>query len=267
MIRTSSTEEHIKQLDIAVKLENVTVAYDGIPRLLNINLEVPAGILMAIIGPNNSGKTTLLRTICGVVKPAAGNVFIFSRPSMTLKNDIAYVPARNFVNWDFPVSLYDLVLMGSYNRIKKVRNPGEKDRISAKEAIERLGLTSVIRKSIKELSRGEKHRALIARAIVQDPRIFVMDEPMVSTDDESNEIITNILKELKQVNKTIIVAHHNFLIIPQIFDMVTLLNVNMISTGKASEILTEDSIVSFYGSNAINSRSILSNIDNKSDNK
>lgn len=260
MIRTNSTEEHLKQLEIAVKLENVTVEFDGIPRLLNINLEIPAGVIMAIIGPNNSGKTTLLRTICGVIKPVAGNVHIFSRPCMTLKNDIAYVPARKFVNWDFPISLYDLVLMGSYNRIKKIKYPGKKDKISAQEAIERVGLTHIMRKNIKELTRGEKHRALIARALVQDPRIFLMDEPMVATDDESDEIIINILKELKQVNKTLIIAHHNFLTIPQYFDMATLLNVNMIATGNVNDILTNENLVTFYGDKAVNAKNVQSNI-------
>ena len=102
MLRTYSSKEHLEQLNVAVKIENLTVEYNGRAILFNINLDIPSGVLMAVLGPNNSGKTTLLKTIAGIDKPSAGNVYIYSRPTHTLKNDVAYVPARNFVNWDFP---------------------------------------------------------------------------------------------------------------------------------------------------------------------
>ena len=148
MLRTYSSKEHIEQLSVAVKIENLTVEYNGRPTLFNINLDIPSGVLMAVLGPNNSGKTTLLKIIAGINKPSAGNVYIYSRPANALKNDIAYVPARNSVNWDFPINLYDLVLMGSYNRLKKVESPGNKDKVSAREALERMGLDTISKKSI-----------------------------------------------------------------------------------------------------------------------
>lgn len=250
MIRTYSSQEHIEQLNVAVKCENLTVEYKGRPNLLNINMEVPSGVLLAVLGPNNSGKTTLLKAIAGIEKPAAGNVYIYSRPTHALKNDVAYVPERNFVNWDFPINLFDLVLMGSYNRLKRAQQPHKKDKVAVKEALERMGLEKLARKSICDLSRGEKHRALIARALVQDARIYIMDEPMVAADEESINIIVEVLQELRAKKKTVIVSHHDFVTIPKYFDMVALLNVKLLGIGKTEDILTEENFEKTYGMSA-----------------
>lgn len=250
MLRTYSSQEHLEQLNVAVKIENLTVEYNGRPTLFNINLDIPSGVLMAVLGPNNSGKTTLLKTIAGINKQSAGNVYIYSRPTHALKNDIAYVPGRNFVNWDFPINVYDLVLMGSYNRLKRVEVPGVKDRISAKEALERMGLDTVSKKSISDLSRGEKHRALIARALVQDARIYIMDEPMIAADEESINIIIDVLQELRHKKKTVIVSHYDFVTIPRYFDMVCLLNVRLIASGATEDVLTEENFEKAYGMSA-----------------
>lgn len=247
MLRTYSSKEHIEQLSVAVKIENLTVEYNGRPTLFNINLDIPSGVLMAVLGPNNSGKTTLLKIIAGINKPSAGNVYIYSRPANALKNDIAYVPARNSVNWDFPINLYDLVLMGSYNRLKKVESPGNKDKVSAREALERMGLDTISKKSICDLSRGEKHRALIARSLVQDARIYIMDEPMIAADEESINIIIDVLQELRHKKKTVIVSHYDFVTIPRYFDMVSLLNVRLIAGGKTEDVLTEENFEKAYG--------------------
>lgn len=246
MIRTYSSDEHLEQLNVAVKIENLTVEYNGRPTLFNINLEVPTGVLMAILGPNNAGKTTLLKTIAGIDKPSAGNIYIYSRQTHALKNDIAYIPARNSVNWEFPINLYDLVLMGSYNRLKKLGLPSSKDKLSVQEAMTRMGIDNISKKSISELSRGEKYRALIARALVQDARIYIIDEPMIAADESSINIIIDVLQELRNKKKTVIVAHHDFVNIPKYFDMVTLLNVKMIATGKTEEVLTEENFEKTY---------------------
>lgn len=248
--RTYSSKEHIEQLNVAVKCENVTVEYKGRPNLLNINMEVPSGVLLAILGPNNSGKTTLLKTIAGIEKPTAGNVYIYARPTHAVKNDIAYVPERNMVNWDFPISLFDLVLMGSYNRLKSSQNPKKSDKVATWEALERMGLEKMAKKSICDLSRGEKHRALIARALVQNAGIFIMDDPMVAADEESINIIVEVLQELRAKKKTVIVSHHDFVTIPRYFDMVALLNVKLFGIGQTEDILTEDNFEKTYGMSA-----------------
>lgn len=250
MLRTYSSKEHLAQLNVAVKIENLTVEYNGRPTLFNINLEIPSGVLMAVIGPNNSGKTTLIKTIAGINKPSAGNVYIFSRPTHAVKNDIAYVPARNFVNWDFPINVYELVLMGSYNRLRRLGAPKSKDKVTAKEALERVGLDTISKKNICDLSRGEKHRALIARALVQDAGIYIMDEPMVAADEESINIIIDVLQELRHKKKTVIVSHHDFVTIPQYFDMVSLLNVRLIAIGATEDVLTEENFEKTYGMSA-----------------
>ena len=250
MIRTYSSQEHLEQLNIAVKVENVTVEYKGKPNLFNVNMEVPCGVLLAVLGPNNSGKTTLLKTMAGIEKPTAGNVYIYSKPTHAAKNDLAYVPERNMVNWDFPISLFDLVLRGSYNRLRRVEHPKKKDKVIAWEALERVGLEKLAKKSICDLSRGEKHRALIARALVQDARIYVMDDPMVAADEESINIIVEVLQELRAKKKTVIVSHHEFVTIPRYFDMVALLNVKLLGMGKTEDILTEENFEKTYGMSA-----------------
>lgn len=247
MLRTYSSKEHLEQLNSAVKIENLTIEHNGRPTLFNINLDIPCGVLMAVLGPNNAGKTTLLKAIAGINKPSAGNIYIYSRLTNTLKNDTAYVPSRNSVNWEFPINLYDLVLMGSYNRLKKISSPDSKDKISAKEALERMGLDTISKKSICDLSRGEKHRALIARALVQNPRIYIMDEPMVAADEESIKIIIEVLQELRHKKKTVIVSHYDFVAIPRYFDMVSLLNVRLIDSGVTEDVLTEENFEKTYG--------------------
>lgn len=247
MLRTYSSQEHMQQLDVAVRIENLTIEYNGRATLFNINLDIPSGVLMAVLGPNNSGKTTLLKAIAGINKPSSGNVYIYSRPTNAVKNDTAYVPARNFVNWDFPITLYDLVFMGSYNRLRGAGILGSKSKILTREALERMGLDTISKKNICDLSRGEKHRALIARALVQDARIYIMDEPMVAADEESINIIVDVLQELRHKKKTVIVSHYDFITIPRYFDMVSLLNVRLIASGATEDVLTEENFEKTYG--------------------
>lgn len=247
MIRASSPKEHLERLGTAVKMENVTVEFNGKPTLLNIDLEIESGTLTAVIGPNNAGKTTLLKTIIGLNKPAAGNVYIFSRHTDALKNDIGYVPGRKSVNWLFPINLFDLALTGSYNRLKRTNIPEKKDKAAAMEALERLGLEKIYKKNICDLTRGEKHRALIARAMVQDPRIYVMDEPMLACDEESVNIIIDVLQELKKKQKTLIVAHHDIVTIPRYFDNAVLINISLIASGKTDDIFTKRNFEAAYG--------------------
>ena len=246
-IRANSPKEHLERLNIAVKLENITVEFNGRPTLLNINLEIPSGSLMAVLGPNNAGKTTLLKTIIGLNKPVSGHVYIFSRHTHALKNDIAYVPERNSVNWQFPTSLYDLAFMGSYNRINFLNRASKKDKIVTLEALERLKLEKFADKRISELTRGEKHRALIARALVQDARIIVMDEPMISADDESIEIIIDVINELHRKQKTVIVAHHDTMTIPKYFQTAAFINKKLIASGNTSDIFTQQNFNAAYG--------------------
>lgn len=247
MIRTYSSEEHIKQLDVAVLFENLTVEYLGRPVLLNINMEIPSGCLMAVMGPNNAGKTTFLKVIAGLEKATSGSVYVFSKKSDPLVNDIAYVPSRKSINWDYPVNVYDFVHMGTYNKIKNKEETKQKCKEIVMDAVKRVGLEKVVKNGICDLTRGEKHRALIARALAQNSRIFIMDEPMVAADEESVAIIVDILQELKKKQKTVIVAHHDFVTIPKYFDMVTLLNTKLIATGSTETILNIDNFETAYG--------------------
>ncbi len=248
MKRAGSHKEHLDRLDLAIQAENVTVAYDGQPVLWDINLEIPAGSVTAVIGPNKAGKTTLLKTMLGLVKPSAGRVYVFSRPTMTLKNDIGWVPERSSVDWTFPTTVQDVALMGSYNRLRTGGRPKKTDRELAEEALEKTGLLELRKKPVSDISRGQQQRALIARALVQDPRIYIMDEPFFSADEESEEIILNVLESVKKAGKTAIIAHHDILTTPRYFDEAAFINVRKIASGPVSEVFNEETLKATYGS-------------------
>lgn len=248
MKRAATHQEHIDRMNLAILVENVTVSYDEQPVLWNVNLEVPENSTMAIIGPNKAGKSTLLKTILGIIKPNTGKVFIYSRPTDILKNDVAWIPERASVNWKFPTTVYDVAYMGTYNKITK----DKKEKKSNKELVENaLILTQLIdfRKSaINDLTHSQQQRLLIARALVQNPRIFVMDEPFFSADEHSKDIIINILTHIKNTGRTTLIALHDIFNTPLYYDMAALLNVKLIDYGNTSDILTEENLINTYGS-------------------
>ena len=247
MKRAASHQEHIDRLNIAVKVDNISVTYDGKPVLLDINLEIPSGAVMALIGPNNAGKTTLLKTILGLIKPHMGKVYIFSRPALTLRNDTAWIPEKSSVDWSFPTTVYDVAVMGSYNRLKLKEKPKKSDKELTLEALEKTGLIDLRKKPIGEISNSHRQRLLIARALVQNPRIYVMDEPFFTADDETSAIVLNIVDDLKKTGKTVIASHHDILTTPAYFDMAALLNVRIITAGSLNTVFQEEAVKSAYG--------------------
>ena len=247
MKRASSHKEHLERLDIAVQTENVSVIYDGEPVLWDISLDIPSGSVTAVIGPNKGGKTTLLKVMLGLIKPNAGKVYVFSRPTMTLKNDIAWIPERETLDWSFPATVQDVVLMGSYNRLRTGERPKKSDKELMNEALEKTGLLELRKKQISTISRGEQERVLIARALVQNPRIYIMDEPFFSADEASAEIIISVLESIKKAGKTAIVAHHDVFMTPQYFDEAVFINVRKITQGRVPDILNKETLKAAYG--------------------
>ncbi len=254
MKRASSHKEHMDKLKLAVHIENVTVAYKSNPAILNINLEVKDGTIMGVIGPNGSGKSTLLKAIVGLVEPTAGSIHVFSKSIKSIKSDniISYVPQVSKVNWAFPTSVQGLVSMGLYN-VKKSRisNVGLTTKEVIENALTATELQDIRKKSISELTNGEQSRVLIARALVQDARIVVMDEPLTLADRHSADIISNVLKDLKYKGKTLIVGHHDVMSIPSFFDNVALVNHRLVSTGTLDEVFSPENIATVYGENSM----------------
>ncbi|NIO16433.1 MAG: ATP-binding cassette domain-containing protein [Deltaproteobacteria bacterium] len=231
----------------AIRLDDLTVAYRDNPVLWDIDLEVPPGVLMAIVGPNGAGKTTLIKAIMGLIKPVAGQVAIFGRPYEKQRRLVGYVPQRASVDWDFPTVVLDVVMMGRYGVLGWVRRPGKKDRDLAFEALEEVGLSDLSHRQISQLSGGQQQRVFLARALVQDALIYLMDEPFQGVDAVTERSIVTLLQELRRRGKTVVVVHHDLQTVSEYFDWVTLLNVRRIASGPVEEVFTEKNLRLAYG--------------------
>jgi manganese/zinc/iron transport system ATP- binding protein len=234
----------------AVEVSDLTVAYADKPVLWDVDLEVPQGVLMAVVGPNGAGKTTLIRAILGLVEPAAGRALVHGRPYGEQRLLVGYVPQRGTVDWDFPTSVLDVVLMGRYGRLGWVRRPGTEDRAAARQALEHVGMAELEGRQISQLSGGQQQRVFLARALVQDAEVYFMDEPFQGVDATTEKAIVELLRELRERGKTVVAVHHDLQTVPEYFDQVTLLNVRRIASGPVDDVFTEENLRRTYGGRA-----------------
>ena len=233
--------------DKAVAVYDLTTAYKEKPVLWDIDLEVPKGVMMAIVGPNGAGKTTLIKSILGLIKPAAGQVRIFGKSYSEMRKKIGYVPQRTSVDWDFPTTVFDLVLMGSYGSLGWIKRPGKKEKALALDAISRVGLEEFADNQINELSGGQQQRSFLARDLVQNADIYFMDEPLQGVDAKTEKTIMSILKELRDNGKTLLVVHHDLQTVKEYFDWTALLNVRLNAYGPVEKIFNEKNLRETYG--------------------
>ncbi|MBU0743098.1 ABC transporter ATP-binding protein [bacterium] len=213
----------------AVSVTDLTVAYGELPVLWDIDMDVPAGKLMAIMGPNGAGKTTLIKAILGLVPPAAGRVEILGKLYAQQRHLVGYVPQRGSVDWDFPTTVLDVVMMGRYGALGWIRRPGKRERAQALSALEKVGMTEYKNRQISQLSGGQQQRVFLARALVQDARVYFMDEPFQGVDARTERAIVDLLKELRGQGRTVVVVHHDLQTVRDYFDWITLLNVRRIA--------------------------------------
>lgn len=233
--------------EYAVEVEDLTLAYEEKPVLWDIDLHVPEGTLMAIVGPNGAGKTTLIKAVLGLLKPAAGRVRIYGQPYTVQRQLVAYVPQRGSVDWDFPTSVLDVVMMGRYGNLGWFKRPGPWERQVALEALEKVGMAEFAGRQISQLSGGQQQRTFLARALVQDAQVYFMDEPFQGVDATTERAIITLLKELRADGKTVVVVHHDLQTVPEYFDWVTLLNVRRIASGPVEEVFTDENLRLTYG--------------------
>ena len=231
----------------AIQVTDLTVAYQEIPVLWDIDLDVPTGVLLAIVGPNGAGKTTLIKAILGLVRPAAGNVLIYNKPYEAQRRIVGYVPQRGSVDWDFPTNVLDVVMMGRYGALGWIKRPGKHDRELAMHALEKVGMEKYTTRQISQLSGGQQQRVFLARALVQDATIYLMDEPFQGVDATTERAIVTLLQELRENGKTVVVVHHDLQTVTDYFDWVTLLNIRRIASGPVDETFTSENLRETYG--------------------
>jgi len=238
---------HNNTHNIPITVEDLTVAYREAPVLWDVDLEVPAGTLMAIVGPNGAGKSTLIKTILGLMEASAGRVLIYGKPYKEQRHLVAYVPQRGSVDWDFPTNALDVVMMGRYAALGWVKRPGKSDRELAMNALESVGMESFAQRQISQLSGGQQQRVFLARALVQNAQIYLMDEPFQGVDATTEKAIIRVLQALKEQGKTVLVVHHDLETVPQYFDRVLLLNVRAIASGAVETTFTPENLRKTYG--------------------
>lgn len=231
----------------AIEVTDLTVAYRETPVLWDIDLDVPPGVLLAIVGPNGAGKTTLIKAILGLVRPAAGNVLIYNKPYDAQRRIVGYVPQRGSVDWDFPTNVLDVVMMGRYGALGWIKRPGKQDRELAMHALEKVGMEKYTNRQISQLSGGQQQRVFLARALVQDATVYLMDEPFQGVDATTERAIVTLLQELRANGKTVVVVHHDLQTVTDYFDWVTLLNIRRIASGPVDDTFTPDNLRETYG--------------------
>jgi manganese/zinc/iron transport system ATP- binding protein len=238
---------HEANAEWALEIEDLTVAYSDQPVLWDIDLRVPTGVKMAIIGPNGAGKSTLVKAAMGLVKPVAGDVRISGRSRASADGEIAYVPQRATLSWDFPTDVIDVVTMGTYGRVGWFRRSGAAEKSEAEAALDQVGMSDFARRPIAALSGGQQQRVLLARALVQNAPIYMLDEPFQGVDAPTERAIIGVLDALADAGKTIIVVHHDLQTVPEYFDEVLLLNVRAIDSGPVGDVFTEENLRLTFG--------------------
>jgi manganese/zinc/iron transport system ATP- binding protein len=231
----------------AIEVTDLTIAYKDKPVLWDVDMAVPLGTLMAIVGPNGAGKTTLIKSILGLIKPAAGQVLVLGKPYVQQRHLVGYVPQRGSVDWDFPTSVLDVVMMGRYGALGWLKRPGSAERAAASVALDKLGIKHLAERQISQLSGGQQQRVFLARALVQDAQLYFMDEPFQGVDATTERAIVTLLQELRSTGKTVVVVHHDLQTVPEYFDWVTMLNVRRIASGPVKEVFTEENLRQTYG--------------------
>ncbi len=237
--------EHSAESPLSVHA--LTVAYHRKPVLWDIDFDVPPASLMAIVGPNGAGKSTLIKACLGLIPAAAGEVEFWGEPLRQARARIGYVPQRESVDWDFPVSALDVVCMGRYRKIGWFRRVSKAHKRAAMTCLERVGMQEFAHRQIGKLSGGQQQRVFLARALAQEADLYFMDEPFAGVDAATERAIIGVLRDLKREGKTIICVHHDLQTVGSYFDHTLLLNMRVVAVGPTSQTLTQENLVKSYG--------------------
>lgn len=230
-----------------LSVHDLTVAYHRKPVVWDVDLEIPEGKLVALVGPNGAGKSTLIKACLELVPSASGLVEIYGKPYRQQRHLVGYVPQRESVDWDFPVSALDVVAMGGYQRLGWFRPVDKRCRAEAMHALERVGLADYANRQISQLSGGQQQRTFLARALAQNAKLYFMDEPFAAVDAATERAIVELLHELKGRGKTCFVVHHDLATVAEYFDWVVLLNMRVVDAGPTKEVFHQENLRKTYG--------------------
>ena len=233
-------------MNSAFKVEDLTVAYNSKPVLWDVDLSIPKGLITAVVGPNGAGKSTLIKTLLGLIKPVTGRIEFTDIKDDKLSKKIAYVPQSGSVDWDFPSTVLDIVMMGRYGHLGWFRQPGKKEKEIALQTLEKGGMSEYANNQISPLSGGQQQRVFLARALVQQADIYFMDEPFKGVDAKTEKSIVALLKELKQQGKTLVIVHHDLQTVKEYFDYVALINFKVVACGPVEETFTDENLKATY---------------------
>jgi manganese/zinc/iron transport system ATP- binding protein len=252
---TNAKEDYVHELAAAnnqplsapLVVRDLNVAYHTKVVVWDADFDAPAGQLVAIVGPNGAGKSTLLKACLGLVPIASGTVRFFGLPYRKVRHRVAYVPQRESVDWDFPVSAVDVVAMGLYRRLGWCMPVRRREHQLAHAALEKVELEDFARRQISQLSGGQQQRVFLARALAQEADLYLMDEPFASVDAATERAIVNVLRELRSQGKTAVCVHHDLATVPEYYDHVALLNMRVVAQGPVAETFTTDNLLKTYG--------------------
>ncbi len=233
--------------NIAIRIADLTVAYQRKPVLWEINLSIPCGGLVGLVGPNGAGKSTLIKSIMDMVPRISGNIEVHGEPLEKQRQNIAYVPQRESVDWDFPATVLDVVTMGLYREIGWFKRIRKEHRKRSMDALDQVGIAELADRQISQLSGGQQQRTFLARALVQSANVFLMDEPFAAVDAATEQSIIQVLRQQQSQGKTILVVHHDLHTVPEYFDHLILLNVRAVAWGTMQATFTPENLRRTYG--------------------
>ncbi|MEM9970506.1 MAG: metal ABC transporter ATP-binding protein [Pseudomonadota bacterium] len=242
---TSDLETDLAGSPFAIR--GLTVSYEQKPAVFSVDATIEAGKMTAIVGPNGAGKSTLLKAALGIVKPLAGQVTLHGAPLASQMQRVAYVPQRASVDWDFPVRVIDVVLMGLYRDLGLIGRLTGSHKATARECLARVGMEDFASRQIGQLSGGQQQRVFLARALAQDADLYLLDEPFAGVDAATEAAIIDVLKSLRDEGRTVVAVHHDLSTVPEYFDNVLLLNVRKIAEGPVATTFNDATLHAAYG--------------------
>lgn len=229
-----------------ITIKDLNVAYQDKPALWHVNLSIKENSRTAIVGPNGAGKSTMIKAMMKLIRPVSGNIKIEGRTDKGVLKNIAYVPQKGEVNWDFPATVLDVVLMGRYVHKGWIKRPNNEDKAIALKALKTMKIEAFRDRQISELSGGQRQRAFLARAIAQDAGIYVMDEPLQGIDITTEILIIDVIKQLQDEGKTFVIVHHQLNTVKEYFDHAVIMNKSIIANGPTDEVFTDENIEKAY---------------------